>query len=134
MLVLPRSRRIASGVITLSSRKMTIILSISANLRSRTMQIDLRRCAGKFIYPKGGSDLLHFMPLHDFHLESALDISVVVALRASRMSGVDVGGFELSRWMDISSIDAIARTAATILKALYSGRLLRVDEHHTGLG
>jgi len=41
--------------------------------------------AGKFVYPKGSSLPIHFMPLQDFSLEVALNYSLLIALRFSRL-------------------------------------------------
>lgn len=78
---------------------------------------ELRWCVGKFVYPKGGQTLLHFMPLHDFHLEEALNVAAIVALRTQRLSGGKggVGSGELSRWIDTTATWQLAAVAADLL-------------------
>jgi hypothetical protein len=63
---------------------------------------DLNWAVGKFIYARGGSTLLHFMPLQTFHLDAALDLSLLMSFRAARTgeSKTLVGDLNLSRWTD----------------------------------
>lgn len=95
---------------------------------------ELRWCVGKFIYPRGGSTLLHYMPLHDFHLEDALTISAIVSLRTQRIEGGSAGiaGGELSRWMDITAAETIASVATTLLDG--APVQLTVVEYDPGIG
>jgi len=51
-------------------------------MKNRT---NLTWSAGKFVYPKGSSLPIHFMPLQDFSLEVALNYSLLIALRFSRL-------------------------------------------------
>jgi curved DNA-binding protein CbpA len=48
--------------------------------------LEISWAAGKFVYPKHGSSVLHFMPLPDFLLDSALDISLLLLMRFLRRS------------------------------------------------
>ncbi|WP_008313737.1 J domain-containing protein [Leptolyngbya sp. PCC 6406] len=50
--------------------------------------LEISWAAGKFVYPKNGSSALHFMPLPDFLLDSALDISLLLLMRFLRRSHV----------------------------------------------
>jgi hypothetical protein len=95
---------------------------------------ELRWSVGKFIYPRGGSTLLHYMPLHDFHLEDALNIAAIVSLRTRRTTGEVLGSAasELSRWMDITAAETIASVAVALLDEMPSES--RVVEYDTGLG
>jgi hypothetical protein len=96
----------------------------------------LYRSVGKFIYPRGASTPLHFMPLHDFHLEEALEVSLLIALRSQRIRGDAVlGDLELSRWMDVLVVEHIAILARNILDAnRRDDRVPHLLEYHAGLG
>jgi hypothetical protein len=101
------------------------------------MRQDLNWCAGKFVYARGGSTLLHFMPLHSYALEYALDISLILALRGERMSPSkpSLGDHELSRWMDIMAVEEIAKLVRAILPSLATdSRPAQIIEYHAGLG
>jgi len=101
------------------------------------MRQDLTWCAGKFVYARGGSALLHFMPLHSYNLEYALDISLILALRGARISHsrANLGDRELSRWMDILAVEQIANIVRAIMPILaIDGHPARIIEYHAGLG
>ena len=96
----------------------------------------LHRSVGKFVYPRGGSMPLHFMPLQDFHLEDALELSLLIALRSER-TGLTwrLGGLQLSRWMDVILVERIATLARTILGAKgHENWIPNLLEHHAGMG
>jgi hypothetical protein len=80
--------------------------------------IELRWSVGKFVYARGGTTLLHFMPLHEFHLEDGLNISAIVSLRARRRAGGEtgIGNIELSRWIDLTQAETLASIAAMLLE------------------
>jgi hypothetical protein len=100
------------------------------------MKTQLRWCVGKFVHPQGSSTLLHFMPLHDFHLDDALDIALLIALRSQRLTpNSRIGDQELSRWMDIMAIEWIAMIAAAVVAAQQSELgVLPIAEYDPGLG
>ena len=95
--------------------------------------LDLYWRVGKFIYPRGGSVLLHHMPLHQFHLEEGLNVSAIMSLRLSRQSSgaVNLGSLELSRWLDLTQAEAIAKLCMAICPKRNSVSLTEIDP---GLG
>jgi len=56
--------------------------------------------AGKFVYPKGSSLPVHFMPLQDFSLEISLNYSLLIALRVARTEKRDelLSKIEVGQW------------------------------------
>ena len=95
--------------------------------------LDLYWRVGKFIYPRGGSVLLHHMPLQQFHLEEGLNVSAIMSLRLSRQSSgaVNLGSLELSRWLDLTQAEAIAKLCMVICPKKNSVSLTEIDP---GLG
>jgi len=78
---------------------------------------ELRYSVGKFVYGRGGSTLLHFMPLYEYHLEEGMNVSMVVSLRTARQSKgkFALGSLELSQWMDITQVETIGAIATALL-------------------
>jgi hypothetical protein len=94
---------------------------------------ELRWCVGKFVYPKGGTNPMHFMPLHDFHLEEALNVAAIVSLRTQRLGGGKggVGSAEISRWLDMTAAWTLAGVAADLLDgAEEKAEILEYDPGH----
>jgi hypothetical protein len=79
--------------------------------------VELRWSVGKFVYARGGTTLLHYMPLHEFHLEDGLNVSAIVSLRARRRAGGEtgIGNIEVSRWIDLTQSETLASIAAILL-------------------
>jgi hypothetical protein len=80
--------------------------------------MDLNWRVGKFVYPRGGTSPLHYMPLKSFHLDDALNLALLMSMRTRRLSGSDkmVGDLDLARWMDRMAIDAIGTLAVALLR------------------
>jgi hypothetical protein len=70
--------------------------------------------AGKFIYPRGSHTPIHFMPLQEFSLETALNNSLLVALRMARKEGEDglLKQYEIAVWRDTVLSEALAQIVA----------------------
>ena len=102
-------------------------------MSSPSKPLDLYWRVGKFIYPRGGSVLLHHMPLQQFHLEEGLNVSAIMSLRLSRQSSgaVNLGSLELSRWLDLTQAEAIAKLCMVICPKKNSVSLTEIDP---GLG
>lgn len=77
--------------------------------------------------------LLHHMSLQQFHLEEGLNVSAIMSLRSARQSSgaVNLGSIDLSRWLDVTQADAIAKLCMTVCPKKNSVRLTEIDP---GLG
>jgi hypothetical protein len=90
--------------------------------------------AGKFVHLRGVETPLHFMPLHHFHLEYGLDLSVLMALRATRLQqgSSSISEIPLSQWLSRSAATEIAALAFRALDQAESPRT--VMEVYPGVG
>lgn len=66
--------------------------------------------AGKFVYPKGSSLPVHFMPLQDFSLEISLNYSLLIALRVARTEQHEglLSKIEIGQWRHRLLTDDVA--------------------------
>ena len=73
------------------------------------------------------------LPLHRPHLEEGLNVSTIMSLRMLRQSSgeMNLGSLELSRWLDITQADAIAKLCLAVSPKTNSVRLAEIDP---GLG
>lgn len=90
------------------------------------------RAIGRLITVRGSSVVLGFMPLKRFHLDTALDASAVVALRASRLTGETglTDSTTVGEWLHRLGVDVVA----PIVPLLSPRRPLPVVEVGTGVG
>ena len=90
------------------------------------------RAIGRLITVRGSSVVLGFMPLKRFHLDTALDASAVVALRASRLTGETglTDSTTVGEWLHRLAVDVLA----PIVPLLSPRRPLPVVEVGTGVG
>lgn len=100
------------------------------------MQKNLRWCVGKFVYPKGGSSPVHYMPLKDFHLQSALDLSLLMSLRAKRTSEgrLAVGDSDIADWLDRTAVEKLVDVTMAHLAAVEAASPVIIREICPGVG
>jgi hypothetical protein len=102
------------------------------------MEKRLRWCAGKFVYARGSSRLLHFMELKDFAIDDALDYSQLFFLRALRTRPGDeaLRDEQLARWMDDTAVKLVGDVADQLLQslALDPQTPTTVGEFYPGIG
>lgn len=81
------------------------------------MSTALKWSAGKFVHLRGVDTPLHFMPLHDFHLEYGLDLSLLMALRAARSQGgsTTLSDLPLAQWLHRTAAVEIANLAIRLM-------------------
>ena len=100
------------------------------------MQKNLKWCVGKFVYPKGGSSPVHYMPLKDFHLQSALDLSLLMSLRAKRTSEgrLVVGDSDIADWLDRTAVEILVDMTMAHLAAVETAKPATIREVCPGVG
>lgn len=94
--------------------------------------------AGKYVYARGTSTLLHYMALKDFHIYESLDISYLFFIRAlrSKVAGTGMDDDELERSMEGTAARPVARLARDLLMARDAGAAggFSVVEFYPGIG
>lgn len=100
------------------------------------MTTRLRWCVGKFVYPRGSTQLLHYMRLGGFIVEDALDYTHLFLLRGLRDRSRAVAMDErLERWMATTSVKPVAEAAVELLAAAGgASRMRTVAEVYPGVG
>lgn len=105
-------------------------------MRSPSEEMDLRWSVGKFVYARGGSTLLHYMPLHDYHLEEGLNVAITVSMRSARLAGgkPTFGSMELSRWIDVTQVETLATISAALIVDTPIRAPATIVEYDAGIG
>lgn len=95
----------------------------SIHQENHTSPSNLGRIVGRFVWIRGHTTPVHFMPLKEFHLDVALDASVIVALRTRRKTGVSelLDMIDIGNWMNRLAIDDLVRAVSPVL-SLAPGR------------
>lgn len=88
----------------------------------------LSRSVGRFVWIRGNSIPAHFMPLKDFHLDVALDASVIVALRTLRSTGSRelVNVMDISEWISKLAIEQLTSTIKYVFSSGFNGNVYEV--------
>jgi hypothetical protein len=91
-------------------------------------------CVGTFVYQRGSSTPLHFTPLKPFLLESALDLSLVLGLKACADAGLSLNdvSIDLANRMGRLRIEDVGRLIREILEA--DDSISSVIEIYSGCG
>lgn len=99
---------------------------------ARPIPAKLRWCVGKFVYPRGASDPLHFMELKRFIIDDAVDFSHLFYLRGRRLLFKEQPDTDadFSRWMAGTGVAPIAEALAHA----HAGGDLPVQEFYPGVG
>jgi hypothetical protein len=92
----------------------------------------LRWCVGKFVYPRGASEPLHFMELKRFIIDDALDFSHLFYLRGRRLlfNEQPETDAEFARWMAATAVGPVAEALAHV----HQHRDLPLVEFYPGVG
>lgn len=79
---------------------------------------------------------MHYMPLKDFHLQSALDLSLLMSLRAKRTSEgrLVVGDSDVADWLDRTAVEKLVDTTMAHLAAVETTRPVTIREVCPGVG
>ena len=102
------------------------------------MDKKLRWCAGRFIYPRGASQPVHFLPFKDFNVDDGVEFARLFALRAlrSHMKESPLLDEQLLAAMKETAEDLTATLGAELLRSLvgHENGPVTVTEFYPGAG
>lgn len=102
------------------------------------MKTRLRWCAGRFIYPRGASQPVHFLPFKDFNVDDGVEFARLFALRALRTHLKDspLIDEQLLAAMKETAEDLTATLGAELIRSLVCRKQdsVTVSEFYPGVG
>ena len=102
------------------------------------MEQKLRWCAGRFIYPRGSAQPVHFLPFKDFNVDDGVEFARLFALRALRaqMKESPLLDEQLLAAMKETAEDLTATLGAELMRSLvgHEHGPVTVSEFYPGAG